>query len=54
VEDVRSFEPYAVALRQGDFDLWRSVNLFLERTRWDGRYAAIHLKHFGRPPDDAR
>ncbi|MGQ0614941.1 MAG: transporter substrate-binding domain-containing protein [Planctomycetaceae bacterium] len=54
VEDWENVEPYAVAMRPGDFDLWRAVNLFLRRIRTDGRYNAIHARHFGRPPDDAR
>jgi len=54
VEDFPNVEPYAVAMRPGDFDLWRAVNLFLVRARGDGRYAAIHARHFGRPPDDPR
>jgi polar amino acid transport system substrate-binding protein len=54
VRDVESFEPYAVAMRPGDLALWRSLNLFLERIRWDGRYAAIHKKHFGTLPDERR
>jgi len=54
VTDVMSFEPYAVAMRPGDFALWRAINLFLERIRWDGRYAAIYQKHFGTPPDEPR
>lgn len=54
LEDFENFEPYAVAMRPGDFDLWRAVNLFLERARADGRYARIHERHFGAPPDDLR
>jgi len=50
IRDLDSFEPYAVAMRPGSMALWRSINLFLERTRYDGRYAAIHQKYFGEPP----
>lgn len=54
VRDVESFEPYAVAMRPGNLALWRSLNLFLERIRWDGRYVAIYKKHFGTLPDEHR
>ena len=54
VTDVKGFEPYAVGLRPGDWALWRSLNLYLDKIRWDGRYAAIHSKHFGAPPDEPR
>jgi polar amino acid transport system substrate-binding protein len=54
IEVKETFEPYAVAMRPGDFELWRTLNLFLEKVRWDGRYDAIHLKHFGTLPDDSR
>jgi len=54
LEDFENIEPYAVAMRPGELDLWRAVNLFLERCRADGRYRAIHVRHFGVPPDDAR
>ena len=54
VKDVESFEPYSVAMRPGDHALARSINLVLERARWDGRYAAIHQKHFGTAPNDGR
>lgn len=54
LEDFENIEPYAVAMRPGDLDLWRAVNLFLERARADGRYARIHVRHFGAPPDDLR
>jgi len=54
IDIMETFEPYAVALRPGDFALWRSLNLFLEKARWDGRYNAIHRKHFGDLPEDAR
>jgi len=54
IDVMKTFEPYAVAIRPGDHQLWRTLNLFLEQTRWDGRYNAIHLRHFGTLPDDSR
>ena len=54
IDIMETFEPYAAAMRPGDFPLWRTLNLFLEKVRWDGRYDAIHLKHFGTLPDDSR
>ncbi len=54
IDIMETFEPYAVAMRPGDHALWRTLNLFLEKVRWDGRYDAIHLKHFGTLPDDSR
>ena len=54
IDVLDSVEPYAVALRPGDYELWRTLNLFLEKARWDGSYNAIHKKHFGTLPDDAR
>ncbi len=54
IEVMQSFEPYAVAMRPGDYQLWRTLNLFLEKVRWDGRYDAIHEKHFGTLPDGPR
>ena len=54
IDIMETFEPYAVAMRPGDYELWRSVNLFIEKARWDGRYDAIHKRHFGTIPDDPR
>jgi len=54
IDIMETFEPYAVAMRPGDYELWRTLNLFLEKVRWDGRYDAIHQKHFGTLPDDSR
>ncbi len=54
IEVMETFEPYAVAMRPGDYQLWRTLNLFLEKVRWDGRYDAIHKKHFGTLPDGPR
>ena len=45
-----SYEPYAVALRQGDFATWQVLNLFLRRIHGDGRYEALYRKHFGSAP----
>lgn len=52
IDDVPGQEPYAVCFRPGEIDLWRSVNLFFDRVRRDGRYVAIHTKYFGVPPDE--
>jgi len=54
IDIMETFEPYSAAMRPGDYELWRSVNLFIEKARWDGRYDAIHKRHFGTLPDDSR
>jgi len=48
-----SYEPYAVAMRQGDFVLCQVLNLFLARIHGDGRYEALYRKHFGTAPEPA-
>jgi polar amino acid transport system substrate-binding protein len=47
-----SEEPYAMAARLGDAKFVDRLNAFLREFRKDGRYARIHEKHLGEPPDD--
>jgi len=39
-------EPYAIAIRNGDFDFLNWLNLFLETIKADGRYEEIRKKYF--------
>ncbi len=39
-------EPYAIAIRSGDFDFLTWLNLFLETIKADGRYKELHTKYF--------
>jgi len=41
-----TYEPYAIAIRSGDFDFENWLNLFLETIKADGRYQALHGKYF--------
>ncbi len=41
-----TYEPYAIAIRSGDFDFLTWLNLFLETIKADGRYKQIHSKYF--------
>lgn len=41
-----TYEPYAIAIRSGDFDFLTWLNLFLETIKADGRYKQIHAKYF--------
>ncbi|MEM5788310.1 MAG: transporter substrate-binding domain-containing protein [Syntrophobacteraceae bacterium] len=41
-----TYEPYAIAIRGGDFDFLNWLNLFLETIRTDGRYRELHGKYF--------
>jgi polar amino acid transport system substrate-binding protein len=49
--DPLTYEPYAIAIRQGDFVFWRYLNLFFDRVRGDGRFDAIYQKHFSELSD---
>ncbi|MFZ2445358.1 MAG: transporter substrate-binding domain-containing protein [Syntrophobacteraceae bacterium] len=39
-------EPYAIAIRSGDFDFLTWLNQFLETIKADGRYRELHQKYF--------
>jgi polar amino acid transport system substrate-binding protein len=41
-----TYEPYAIAVRSGDFDFLNWLNLFLETIKTDGRYEELHKKYF--------
>lgn len=41
-----SYEPYAIAIRSGDFDFLNWLNQFLETIKADGRYKELHSKYF--------
>ena len=45
---------YSMAAPHGDTKFVERLNRFLRDFRADGRYARIHEKHMGEPPDDAR
>lgn len=40
-----TYEPYAIAVRKGDFDYLDWLNLFLETIHKDGRYQELYKKH---------
>ncbi|RTZ91084.1 MAG: ABC transporter substrate-binding protein [Deltaproteobacteria bacterium] len=41
-----TYEPFAMAIRKGDFDFLNWLNIFLETIRADGRYKALYDKYF--------
>ncbi len=41
-----TYEPFAIAIRKGDFDFLNWLNLFLETIKADGRYKALYDKYF--------
>ncbi len=41
-----TYEPYAIAIRSGDFDFLTWLNQFLETIKADGRYKELHKKYF--------
>ncbi len=41
-----TYEPYAIAIRSGDFDFLTWLNLFLETIKADGRYKQLRTKYF--------
>jgi polar amino acid transport system substrate-binding protein len=41
-----TYEPYAIAVRSGDFDFLNWLNLFLETIKTDGRYDELRKKYF--------
>lgn len=41
-----TYEPYAIAIRSGDFDFLNWLNLFLETIKTDGRYEELRKKYF--------
>ncbi len=41
-----TYEPYAIALRNGDIDFLNWMNLFLETIKTDGRYEQLRKKYF--------
>ncbi len=42
-----TFEPYAIAIKSGDFDFLNWLNIFLETIKADGRYQDLRKKYFG-------
>ncbi len=45
-----TYEPYAIAIRSGDFVFLNWLNLFLETIKADGRYEQLHHKYFSDLP----
>ena len=41
-----TYEPYAIAVRKGDFDFLSWLNMFIETIKADGRYQELYQKHF--------
>ncbi len=41
-----TYEPYAIAIRSGDFDFLNWLNIFLETIKADGRYQELRKKYF--------
>jgi polar amino acid transport system substrate-binding protein len=44
--DPFTYEPFAMAIRKGDFDLWQWLNMFLATLKSDGRYETLKRRHF--------
>lgn len=42
-----TYEPFAMALRKGDFDFLNWLNTFLDTIKGDGRYDELYKKHIG-------
>jgi polar amino acid transport system substrate-binding protein len=47
-----TIEPYAAAIRKGDFDWWNWLNQFFATIRRDGRYEEIYQRHLGELLDE--
>jgi polar amino acid transport system substrate-binding protein len=45
--DPFTFEPFAIAIRKGDFDFWNWINMYLETIQRDGRYQELYEKYLG-------
>ncbi len=41
-----TYEPFAIAIRSGDFDFLNWLNLFVETIKADGRYQELYKKYF--------
>ncbi len=41
-----TYEPFAIAIRKGDFDFLNWLNIFLETIKADGRYKGLYDKYF--------
>jgi polar amino acid transport system substrate-binding protein len=41
-----TYEPYAIAIKSGDFDFLNWLNIFLETIKADGRYQELRKKYF--------
>lgn len=41
-----TYEPYAIAMRKGDFDFWNWVNMYVDTIKRDGRYQELYDKYF--------
>ena len=42
-----TYEPYCIAMRKGDFDLWQWLQMFLGYHKADGALDALRRKHLG-------
>ncbi|MEJ5348172.1 MAG: transporter substrate-binding domain-containing protein [Desulfosoma sp.] len=42
-----TYEPFAMAIRKGDFDFLNWLNTFLDTIKGDGRYDELYRKHLG-------
>ncbi len=42
-----TYEPFCIALRKGDFDLWQWLQFFLAYHKADGLLEALHKQHVG-------
>ncbi len=45
-------EPFAAAMRKGDFDFWQWMNQFLRTVKADGRLKELRAKHLGDLPQE--
>lgn len=41
-----TYEPFAIALRKGDFDFLNWLNMYIETIKRDGRYDELYKKYF--------
>jgi len=41
-----TYEPFAIAVRKGEYDFTQWLNVFLQTVKMDGRYDELHRRHF--------
>ncbi|WP_027185776.1 transporter substrate-binding domain-containing protein [Desulfovibrio inopinatus] len=49
-----TYEPYCIAMRKGDFDLWQWLEMYLQTIKNNGTLDTLRAKYFGDILPDAR